>query len=124
MAAAVRVVAVDFDLLPRDRYVFVILAPHRPPLAIMILDGGRVAVRHVAARFGRLVRHEPGRVEPLMQRHVLRRMMPMLLLRDGLSSSRDEKADSCAGNGGEKCNGQSAGKIPHIEASMLQSEIC
>jgi hypothetical protein len=45
-------------------------------------------------------------------------------LRDGFSFSQDERTDCCDGNGGEKCNGQSAGKIPHVEASMLQSEIC
>src|SRR6516162_3639466 len=109
MAAAIRVIAVDLDLPPRHRYVFVILAAHRPPLAVAILYGGWIAVRHVAAGFGRLVRHEPGRVEPFVQRHVLRRVVAMLLLREGRSDCRDESTGCCAGNGDEKCNEQSTG---------------
>src|SRR5713101_1309068 len=120
MVTAVRVVPIDFDLLPRNRYVFVILAPHGPPLTILILDQSRITVRHVAARLVGFVRHEPSRIELFMQRNVVGGMVT--LLRDGLPPPHDERIDGYADDGGEKCYGQSTGEVPHVQPSMLQSE--
>ena len=71
MIATVRIVAVDFNLLPWDGYVSLIFPPECPPLAVLILNLGRIAVGLVAARLARLVRHVPGRIELLVQLGVL-----------------------------------------------------
>jgi len=88
--ATVRIVAVDFNLLPWDGYVSLIFPPECPPLAVLILDLGRIAVGLVAARLAGLVRHEPGGIELLMQLHILRRVMTFL--RDAIARN-DERSD-------------------------------
>src|SRR6516165_815652 len=119
MVASVRIVAVDFDLLPRDRYVFAVLPPHRPPLAIVKLHLRRIAIRLVAARLVGLIRHEPGRIEFFMQRHVLRRMMPMLL---GGELCGREQADRRGRESRAAENFQTAPDIPHVQPPWLRSE--
>ncbi|WP_157083738.1 hypothetical protein ACNJX9_20515 [Bradyrhizobium sp. DASA03076] len=77
MASAVRIIPVLLHLLRRDPDVSSVLPPPRIDLAVDVLDIGWIAISAVAATEARVIRHAPGRVEFLVQRLVLGRMLAM-----------------------------------------------
>ena len=77
MVAAVGIVPVALDLLGRDQDVFPVFPAPGVDLAFDVAYLGRVAIRIVAAAQNRIVRHAPVRIELLVQRLILRRMVTM-----------------------------------------------
>jgi len=80
MASAVGIVAVVLHLLRRNGDVFPVLSAPRIDLAADVFDFGRIAVRFVAAALGRIIRHEPGRVELLVNWKIGRGVSGVALL--------------------------------------------
>ena len=82
MIPAVRIVPIALYLAPGDRDECPVLPPLGEPLSVLKAHFRGIAVRLVAARAVRLIRHEPGRVEFLVGRKISRRVSGVVLLRD------------------------------------------
>ena len=82
MVPAIGIVPIALHFAPRDRNEFPVFPPLGEPLSVLKFHFRGVTVRFVAARFVRLIWHEPGRVEFLVDWKVSRRMSSVALLRD------------------------------------------
>ena len=75
MVSSVGIVPVALHLLGWNWNVPSVFPALREDVAIDVLDFGRIAVRVIATTHRRMIRHVPGRIEFLVQRLILRRMM-------------------------------------------------
>ena len=76
MVSAIGIVSLPFELFRWDKNVLSVLSAPRVDSAIIELDVSRIAVRIIATAEGGIIRHMPSRIESLMQRLILRRMVP------------------------------------------------
>jgi hypothetical protein len=73
---AVGIVPIPFELFRRDKNIFSVLPALGVDVAVGVLDLRRIAIRVVATTNVRTIRHMPRRIEFLVQRHILWRMVP------------------------------------------------
>src|SRR5215218_5577100 len=80
MAPTVGIVPIALDFLRGNRNEFPIFTTLRHPMTIFKFGLRRIAVSLVATRLGRLIRHEPGGIELLVNRQIGGRVSGMMLL--------------------------------------------
>jgi hypothetical protein len=79
MVSAIGIVSLPFELFRWNKNVLSVLSAPRVDPAIIEFDVGGIAVRIIATAEGGIIRHMPSRIESLMQRLILRRMVPLSL---------------------------------------------
>ena len=93
MVPAIGIVPIPLYFAPRDRNEFPVFPPLSEPLSVLKFHFRGITVRFVAARFARLIRHEPGRVEFLVGWEISRRVCGVALLRDYRCRDEGEQHD-------------------------------
>jgi hypothetical protein len=91
VVSAVGIVSIPLDFLRRDWNVFAVFPAFCVDVAIDDLDFRRIAVRIIATAGGRMIRHVPGRIEFLVQRHILRWMVPRRVIFCALRRGWDDQ---------------------------------
>jgi hypothetical protein len=76
MVSAIGIVSLPFELFRWNKNVLSVLSAPRVDSVIIEFNISRIAVRIVATAEGGIIRHVPSRIESLMQRLILRRMVP------------------------------------------------
>jgi hypothetical protein len=74
--SAIRVVSIPLDFFRWNENVFSVFSALGVDVAIDVLDFGGIAVRIIATANRRMVGHMPGRIEFIVQGHILQWMVP------------------------------------------------